>query len=140
MKAIIIIMFEFGLAFSLCTLSNCRLTDNFSLSAYISRSTSSHSGQVSFSAHRGPNARSSEREVRVGPKEKGQKNVCQNIHVGTSCCCQFSYVPGLKMFFCRRVFACYRSRGFSDLDHASPGPTGLEPQRGPPAHLLVCVY
>ena len=78
----------------------------------------------------------------MGPKEKSKKptNVCQTINVGMSCCCNFSYVPGLKMFFCRRAFTRYRSRGFSHLYHASPGPKGLEPQRGPPAHLLICVY
>ena len=65
---------------------------------------------------------------------------CQNIHVGMSCCCLFPYVSDLKMFFCRRVFACYRSWGFSDLNQASPGTTGLEPQREPPAHHLVWVY
>ena len=46
-------------------------------------------------------ALSSERELKVGPKWNGQfkkKLFLRNIHVGMSCCCRFSYVPGLKMF------------------------------------------
>ena len=60
-------------------------------------------------------ARSSEQEVRVGPKEKGHflcVLFCQTIHVGMSCCCHFSYVPVFKMFFCRRVFACVGEWGW----------------------------
>ena len=84
-------------------------------------------------------ARSSEREIRVGPKEKGQKMFVRTYMLGCLAAANFHMFQVWKCFFCRRVFACYRSRGFSDLDQTSPGPTGLEPQRGPPAHLLVFI-
>ena len=65
----------------------------------------------------------------------GQKHACWDVLL-----LLLSYVSDLKMFSCRRVVAYYKSRGFSDLDQVSPGPTGLEPQQGPLAHLLVWVY
>ena len=33
-----------------------------------------------------------------GARREGTKNICQNIQVEMSCCCQFSYVPGLNFF------------------------------------------
>ena len=38
-----------------------------------------------------------------GARREGTNNICQNIQVEMSYCCQFSYLPGLKMFFCRQV-------------------------------------
>ena len=73
-----------------------------------------------------------------GTKQKGQKIFAKTYML--ECLAAVNFHMFFVCLFCRRVFACHRSRGFSDLDHASLGPTGLEPQRGPPAHLLVCVY
>ena len=71
-----------------------------------------------------------------GAKQKGQIVFAKTYMLGCLAAANFHMFQVLKCFSAAEYLHVTGLEGYQ----ASPGPTGLEPQRGPPAQLLVCVY